>query len=363
MQETNLWMIGSGLVIGILFGILVQRSRMCTLAAVSNWVLMRDLRQIHGYLAALAVAVFGVAILNATGLVQISTSIYLSGHLNWFGAMAGGVVFGIGTVIAGGCAGRLLVRSAEGSGSALVAIGAVAIGSSACAYGVIAPLRTTLSEQTAMALSSSNGSLMTVLGLPHWLIPFAVVLACLLYVLPAMRRNESTGMVMAGAGVGGLVVAGWFATGYLARDEFAAVVHRPTSMTFAGPLGRCFEYFQSGNFPGNDFYYMLVIGVLGGAFVSALAKGNFRWSMPSGQEMLRVSTGGLLMGIGAVFAGGCNIGQGLTGMSTLSVSSLLAFAGILGGMRLGLAWLMREENDEAGESTAEYQKPAVNEAV
>jgi len=362
MQESNLWMIGSGLVIGLLFGIIVQRSRLCTLAAVSNWVLMRDMRQIHGYLAALAVAVLGTALLEISGLVQVSSSIYRSGYVNWLGALAGGMVFGIGTVIAGGCAGRLLVRGAEGSGSALVALSAVAVGSSVCAYGFLVPARTALTEQTAMSASAGDSSLMSMLALPHWFVMIAVVLGCVLVVLPAMRRSESTGMVLAGAGVGALVVAGWFATGYLAHDEFASVVYRPTSMTFAGPLGRCVEYFHSGYFPGNHFYSTLVIGVLGGAFASAVMRGAFRWSMPSGREIVRVSTGGLLMGVGAVFAGGCNIGQGLTGMSTLSLTSLLAFAGILGGMRLGLAWLLREELKAAEEPVAESQKGVVNEA-
>jgi hypothetical protein len=47
------------------------------------------------------------------------------------------------------------------------------------------------------------------------------------------------------------------------------------------------------------------------------------------------------MGVGALLAGGCNIGQGLTGAATLSVTSLLAVAGILGGMGLGMVWVGR----------------------
>lgn len=47
------------------------------------------------------------------------------------------------------------------------------------------------------------------------------------------------------------------------------------------------------------------------------------------------------MGVGAVLAGGCNIGQGLTGAATLSLTSLLAVSGILGGLLLGLLWVER----------------------
>ncbi|MEK7759331.1 MAG: YeeE/YedE thiosulfate transporter family protein, partial [Pseudomonadota bacterium] len=109
-QELNLWLIGGGLGFGVLFGIIVQRSRFCVLAAVSNWVLMRDLRQVHGYLAAVAVAVAGTAVLELTGVVPVAESIYRSARVDWQGALAGGAMFGFGVVLAGGCVGRLLVR-------------------------------------------------------------------------------------------------------------------------------------------------------------------------------------------------------------------------------------------------------------
>ena len=51
--------------------------------------------------------------------------------------------------------------------------------------------------------------------------------------------------------------------------------------------------------------------------------------------------GGGLMGTGALLAGGCNIGQGLSGAATLSATSLLAVAGILAGMSLGMVWVSR----------------------
>ena len=46
--------------------------------------------------------------------------------------------------------------------------------------------------------------------------------------------------------------------------------------------------------------------------------------------------GGILMGFGGVLALGCSIGQGLSGVSTLSLASLVAFSGILAGIAVGL---------------------------
>ena len=339
-QELNLWLIGGGLLLGVLFGVIVQHSRFCVLAAVSNWVLMRDLRQAHGYLAAVTVAVTGVALLEFSGMVPVSESIYRGARVDWFGAIAGGAVFGVGVALAGGCAGRLLVRAAEGSAGALAALVAVGAGAAACAYGVLAPSRTGLAESTALALAAGDNSLTALLGVPFWVAPVAVAVGGALAIAAGVRRHASGGMVLAGTLIGALIVAGWIVTGYPARDEFAVAVHRPASLAFAGPLAQFMRYVTSGEITGNGFPLALMGGALAGALASAVSRGNFRWTMPAAPEFIRTVVGGGLMGIGAVFAGGCNIGQGLTGVSTLSLASLLAIAGMAIGMRMGLAWLL-----------------------
>ena len=71
---------------------------------------------------------------------------------------------------------------------------------------------------------------------------------------------------------------------------------------------------------------------LGGAFGAAARQDG---SAGSGR-MLRAVAGGILMGFGGVLALGCSIGQGLSGASTLSLASLVAFSGILAGIAGGL---------------------------
>jgi hypothetical protein len=51
--------------------------------------------------------------------------------------------------------------------------------------------------------------------------------------------------------------------------------------------------------------------------------------------MLQAGGGGIVMGVGAQIAGGCNIGHSMTGMSVLSLGSVVTTIGILLG-----AWVM-----------------------
>jgi len=87
--------------------------------------------------------------------------------------------------------------------------------------------------------------------------------------------------------------------------------------------------------PVIDWEWMLVFGILIGAFISAKSSGQFqltwipsKWSEAFGNTpILRLVTafvGGIAMGIGARWAGGCTSGHGISGTLQLAVSSWLA---------------------------------------
>jgi hypothetical protein len=83
-----------------------------------------------------------------------------------------------------------------------------------------------------------------------------------------------------------------------------------------------------------------VAGVIAGAFIAAMATNSFRIEgFNHTNDMLRHLGGGAAMGIGGVLALGCTIGQGITGLSTLAASSVLAFLSILGGAVYGFKYL------------------------
>ena len=132
-------------------------------------------------------------------------------------------------------------------------------------------------------------------------------------------------------------VAGWWATGWLSRDEFS--VGRPESLTFSGPLARIGHALMTGETTGAIFGPAVVLAAAAGAAMSAAFARQLRWIAPRRDRIFAMLAGGGLMGLGSVLAGGCNIGQGMSGVSTLSTQSFLATAAMLAGVRFGVMWL------------------------
>ena len=139
--------------------------------------------------------------------------------------------------------------------------------------------------------------------------------------------------------IGCLIVAGWWTNGIVGFDEFET--RAVGSFSFARPVGDTLLYAMLASGTKVDFGVGSVLGVLLGAFLAARGTGEFHWEAPDdAREVKRHLLGAFLMGTGGVTALGCTIGQGLSGLSTLSAGSMLALASILVGARAGLYYLV-----------------------
>ena len=350
-----------GLLIGAVMGAVVQRTTYCIAAACHAVVTVRDLSQTRAYAMSLIVAIAGTQFLYTTGEVDITRSIYLASPMTWLSYCVGGFIFGVGIVYAGGCASRILVRTAEGNLGGLVAVFGFILSSGATLWGILAYLRTDYFNRATVAMGSQY--------LPHlfqqvpgWVVILLVEVALILFVVRAPSDSEWWGVrwPTAGIAIGITIVLAWWLNGV----AFRAIPHidafsftgaddptllqrwRPKALTFALADAQTFRYIILWTGERINFAVATVFGVLGGAFLAAVVTRTFHWVAPPLQQFKWNLVGGLLMGFGAVLGLGCNIGQGLSGISTLSVGSILTMTFILIGAISGakfMNWqLMRE---------------------
>ena len=85
------------------------------MGAISDMVFLDDYRRWRAWLLAMAVAIAGSQALHLAGLVDLGKSIYLTPNLGWLGAIVGGLMFGFGMTLTGGCGNKTLVRLGAGN--------------------------------------------------------------------------------------------------------------------------------------------------------------------------------------------------------------------------------------------------------
>lgn len=336
MDELNFWLIGGGLAVGAVFAVIVQRFRFCLVAGTSNLLLIKDYRQAMAFATALLVAITGTQLLEITGIVAIADTAYRNNILDWFGAAIGGFIFGIGSTLAGGCIARILVRTMEGSIHSLIALLSFAIVAAITQFGFLETLRIELTNATAIELSTDAG-IASLLSLSPWLVLAVVVVSLLIFIINSWKHSPDINMLIAGLTIGLLVVCSWYITGVLAQDDFNPI--KPSAITVSGPLARFGYVLISGRISDLSFSILFVISTAVVALLLALASRQFKITTP-GKGMAKIALlGGALMGIGAIMAYGCNIGQGLSGISTLSIESLLAVTGMVMGVSVTTKWM------------------------
>jgi len=338
-----------GFLAGAVFGAISQRTNFCTMGAVSDMVNLQDYRRFRAWLLAIAVAMAGSEALHLAGVIDLGKSIYLTPNLGWLGAVIGGLLFGFGMTLGGGCGVRTLVRL--GAGNLKSAVVALILGVFAymTVRGLIAAARYRLIEPANLDLTRSG---LHTQGVPEMLalvtgvagpgvraaLTALAVLALLLYCFKDAAFRRSPADIAAGLVIGLLIPAGWIITGLAGNDPFEPAPL--ASFSFVAPIGDSLMYLMAFTGASLNFGIASVGGVIAGAFVMALATNSFRVEAFTGAgDMLRHFGGAALMGVGGVLALGCTIGQGITGLSTLAAGSLLAFLSILAGAFTGLKYL------------------------
>lgn len=333
------------LAIATVFGYIVYVTNFCTMGSISDMLSFGDKRRFRSWLLATATAMLGLAWLQSIGAADYRETMYMAPSLTWFANIAGGLIFGFGMVLSGGCISRNLVRAGSGdlrSGFVLLVAGLFAymtIG------GLLGPIRVAVFGSATVDLAAMGMekqglgdfiAYFTGMGLGQSTLIALAILAggLLLYCFKDASFRKSPVHIVAGVGIGLCVTAGWMLTG-LAQDDFADVPVALASLSYVRPAGDTLDYLMRATaYTGPNFNVMSFIGVLLGGFIGALSKGKLGLStFADKSDTVRNTIGAALMGIGGVVALGCTVGQGVTGFSTLAVGSgmTLIFI-ILGGV-------------------------------
>lgn len=364
---------------GVAFGVICQRSRFCFVAGFRDLFLMRQGRMLRGIIAGLAVGTLGFAMIMATVIPDPGNGLLPSdAHILPLGiaTVLGGLLFGFGMVLAGGCVSGSLYRMGEGYLGSWVAIGGVLLGLYALnrtwnwwwdnqiSSDRISWLPTDLSYTGAIVLTLAL--LVLAFGAISWWERRAF--AGMNFTIPissAASGDAPPDTTLAGLGrrifrtewtplAGGIALA--------AVNILIFIRYRPLGVVgelsrWTSDLGErlgagvgelngisdipgCVPRFVEGTWFTDAF--MLNAGIIAGAFTAALLAREFRLRVPRGpRRYVQSLAGGVVMGYGAGLGLGCTIGAFFSAIPSLALNGWVYAIALAVGAYAGTAFIRR----------------------
>jgi uncharacterized membrane protein YedE/YeeE len=320
MEGITFGFVASGLLLGLAIGFVLQRGRFCMNTAFRDTIFIQDFTLFRGFLIALVIMIVGANILNDMGVISLAVQPF------WpLANIIGGYVFGLGIVMVGGCGSGVWYKIGEGQFNSVVAVLGFFLGIHMTATGILKPLYTLLRSVMVPIGGNYQPTLFNIFGdglTIKWIVIAVVVIGIGIYIMKGepFSAPKQKGLEWPKVGVllGLLGIAAFWAASVW--EGF------PRGLSFTTPTGELFYTALIGR--AMPMHHPLV------RVFPMYDVGSFKitWaSLYPVDELLSVVGGSLLMGFGATVAGGCNIGQGLTGASTLSIGSLVAILFIILG--------------------------------
>jgi hypothetical protein len=299
-----------GLAAGLAAGAVMARWGLCFNRGLRRSAFERRPAVLRAFAIAVAAQLLLLPPLIALGVGTLERSADAGGPaLLPVAQLAGGLVFGAGMALAGGCMTGMLWKVGAGAAVLALAIAGFAVGEllvRGTGEHVIATLDDA-SRPGENALSGLLGAAYEPLALALGIVALAALLA---------RRREG---LVAGLALGAVAAGTWVA---------ADAAGYGYGLGFVGAADGTRAAIEGGS--ALPFQLWLALGVLAGG----AALGDHRLRLPDAARSARAAAGGLLMGAGGSVAHGCNIGHGLTGLPLLSLGSLLATVSMAAGALL-----------------------------
>ena len=326
-----------GACIGMLFGFMAQRSKFCLRAAVIEFWHGKFGEKLTVWWLTFSTAVIAIQALILMGALDVSESRQMVNRGSLSGALIGGILFGGGMIMTRGCASRLLVLSANGNLRALLSGLIFAVTAQSALSGALSPLRLQISSWWTVEGGHAR-DLLAQLGMGHWGGLWVGIGWALAGVYAARQTLQRRWMWVGGIGTGLSVALAWWFTYALSRASFEVVAIQ--GITFSGPSAEWLMRVLAPSPPAVGFDFGLLPGVFLGSFFGAWV--GREWKLEGfrdGYSMRRYIGGAVLMGFGAMLAGGCAVGAGVTGGAIFAVTAWVALGGMWIGAGLVDRWL------------------------
>lgn len=328
-------MLATGLLVGLAFGFVLQRGRFCVTGMLRDIVMNKTWRGFTALMILISVHSVGLTALISTGVITPEFSNFAP-----VAVVAGGFIFGLGIILAGGCASGTWYRSAEGLVGSWIALLLYGISAAAMKSGPLASF-TDWMKHWNTPVTTIHGAL----GISPWVLVFVVCAITFFMVRYYLRKDAGRQRFALGRAwyqkpLHQYVAAVLVAIIGTVAFPLSAAAGRNDGLGITTPTADLVRYSATGDEKYANWGVMLVLGLLVGAFISAKAAGEFRVRVPDAQTATRAVWGGILMGVGASLAGGCTVGNGMVQTSLFSVQGWVALLCIGLGVATGAKlWL------------------------
>lgn len=358
-------MVLTGLLLGIAFGFVLQRGRFCVTGAFRDVWTSRRTRWLVAFLIVIAVQAVGVFALQFAGVLTLPTRDVAVGAV-----VIGSLIFGMGIVLAGGCATGTYYRSGEGLVGSWMALGMYALLAAVMKGGALAPINAEIRGVTVDA-QTLHGSL----GVSPWWLVTALLLAVGYAARRELTRPRRTPVATLPARHVGVrhvlfekawhpfVTAVVIAVIAVLAYPLSFAADRQSGLGITTPSADLVTFLVTGDTALFwDWGVMLVLGILAGSYLAARGAGEFKLRVPDPRTAVSSLVGGSMMGVGAAVAGGCTIGNSMVQTAQFTYQGWLAlvftFLGVGVATRLFVTPHRRPGALTAGPSGAGSSAPA-----
>ncbi len=348
----RLWVL-TAIPIGFLFGFFLQKGDLCGASAFSEVLLMKEWKKTYGLWVCIVTGMAGFALLDLLGWVTLNPKPFI-----WANSLLGGILFGTGMVLSGGCISGSLYKAGIGHINSIVALVGIPIGIALVEYGPLSQLNNTLKTYAWKTADGGPVTLSSLTGLPLWAVAVLLILATLLIAKfkhsrpnTAVGQDRSNFSLMrlftakswkpwqAGLLIGILGSAAYLSSAASGRNYPLGVTHGVMHVQLLATESNLDFVYQRPNPTANTpssapapvanlgkrvsvWLMAVVVSLVIGGWLAARLSGQARLIAKPPDQIFVALIGSILAGAGAAIAGGCVVGNIMSGVALGSIGMI-----------------------------------------